>query len=169
MTPRVAVLAAAVAATAGTLVLAPAATAQTESPYSITAVGSTDAIDGHVQVTIAKPADARVTCQVIGIEAGTTDTSSANRVFEGQYSTTGATWSWGFAPVPDGVYDVHWGCRDSADVVWGSFASVPDERKLAPVLGVHVSHDPNATSGDVGSIDLGSLGSGSSSGTGSGS
>src|SRR5699024_12065995 len=78
-----------------------------DAPYAITAVGSTDAIDGRVQVTITKPADARVTCQVIGVTGGTpsAEVASTNRVFEGQYTVTGGdTWGWGFAPVPDGVY-----------------------------------------------------------------
>jgi len=165
MTPRLVVLAAA-AATAGSLALAPAAHAQPDAPYAITAVGSTDAIDGSVQVTITKPADARVTCQVIGVTAGTptAEVASANRVFEGQYTVTGGdTWGWGFAPVPDGVYDVHWGCRDSDEVVWGSFASVPEERRLEPVRDIRVSHNPNATEGGSVDFDFGSLGSGSAS------
>lgn len=165
MSSRVAVLAAAAVATACSLALAPAATAQAESPYTVTAVGSTNAIDGSVQVTITKPAG-RTACQAFGIKAGTTDSSIDSRVFDGSYATgiDDTTWSWGFVPVPDGVYDVHWGCRDRDGVVWGSFASVPEERRLEPVRDVRVSHDPNATEGG-GSVgfDFGSLGSGSAS------
>ena len=170
MTSRAVVLAAAVA-TVGTLALAPIATAQTEPPFAITAEGSTDGIDGHVMVTITKPVGDRVTCEVIGVEAGSADPINDKRAFHGRYTTssTDATWSWGFAPVADGDYDVHWGCLDKDKKVWGSFGSEAEGRKLEPVRNIHVSHNPNATSGDTGSLDLGSLGSGPAGSTGSAS
>lgn len=142
------------------IALAPAATAEPVPPYSVTVVGSTDAIDGHVQVTIDKPAG-RQTCQAIGVAAGADITNESNYAFRGTYrtSTTDSSWSWGFAPVPDGIYDVHWGCSDSNNEHWGSFPVVPEERRQEPVRNVHVSHDPNATGGQ-GSIDFGSLTSG---------
>lgn len=168
MMGRPIVLAAAVA-TAGTLALAPVATAQTEPPFAITAEGSTDGIDGHVQVTITKPAGEPVKCTVIGVEAGSTDLADDKREFQGTYTTssTDPTWSWGFVPVADGDYDVHWGCIDNNDTVWGSFDNAAEGQKLEPVRDIHVSHDPNATvnvGGGQGSIDFGSLTSGSSDG-----
>ena len=167
MTYRVSVLGAATVAVAGSLALVPVATAEPDSPYSVTVVGSTDAIDGHVQVTITKPAG-RMGCQAYGVAAGSASTT--DRVFNASSTTLrdATTWSWGFVPVPDGVYDVYWGCRDTEDILWGSFPTVPEDRRQEPVRNVRVSHDPNATvnvgDGGSGSIDFGSLTSGSADG-----
>lgn len=165
---KTSVFAAATVAVAGSLALAPVANAVPD-PYSITVVGSTTGVDGHVQVNIDKPLG-RQTCRVIGVPAGTDLADESKRVFSGSYTTsrTDPAWSWGFAPVPDGVYDVHWACVDENDAYWGSFPSVPSDRRQEPVRNIRVSSNPNATEGDpisFGSLDLGSLGGGSAFGS----
>ena len=82
--------------------------------FEVSAQGNVE----HVQVNITKP-EGKMTCRAFGVAVGDEWTSPT---FASGWVNwfTGNDWSYGFAPVPAGTYDVYWSCTDLNGTFWGA-------------------------------------------------
>lgn len=66
-----------------------------------------------------------------GVPAGSAGTTARVSIASLATLRNATTRSSSFAPVPDGVYDACWGCRDTEDILSEAPTNTADRRSLA--------------------------------------